>query len=604
MSTIGSLLIKLGIDNSGVDSGIAQTTSKLGGIKTAAQRAVAPAVVTLGALTLGAKKTVDAASAMNETVSKTGVVFGPAAKSIEAFGTGAAKDLGISKQAALDATAMYGTFGKAAGLTGKALKDFSIPLTQAAADLASFHNVPVDQALEDIRSGLAGETEPLRKYGILLNDAALREQALRMGLTKSTKDTLPANVKMLAAQKLILDKLGPAQGDFARTSSSAANQARIQAAESANLQAKLGSGLLPAYQMLQGILLRVTGFMSQHTGAMKIAVGIVAALAGGVLAVNGALKVYEAATKIAAAAQWLFNAAVNANPITLIIGALVALGVALVVAYKKSETFRNIVNGAFDMVKSAAGFMKDVVSTALDGIRTALSTVEKVALKVKDAFVTAKNWVVSNWPIIATIISGPFAPLVALATNAFGVRSALVGAFTAVKTFVGGVVGDIVGFFRELPGKLLGFATSAGSAIVSGFKSGLSAFGSAVASLIKAPLNALIGAWNRLGIPGFGVHINLPGPVPDINFSWGGISLPDIPTLDRGGLVTRTGMAEVHRGEVFSGVPVPQGGGNTYNFNFPNYIGSKRELEDAVVEALASYGRRNGVAIAQALGAS
>lgn len=94
------------------------------------------------------------------------------------------------------------------------------------------------------------------------------------------------------------------------------------------------------------------------------------------------------ATKSWTAAQWLFNAAMTANPMGLIVVGLVALGVALVVAYKKSETFRKIVDGAFGKVKSAA----------------------------KSAF----GWVKNNWPLLLAIMTGPFAPIVLLITKNFG----------------------------------------------------------------------------------------------------------------------------------------------------------------------------------------
>ncbi|MEZ5101162.1 MAG: hypothetical protein R3C15_15450 [Thermoleophilia bacterium] len=62
---------------------------------------------------------------------------------------------------------------------------------------------------------------------------------------------------------------------------------------------------------------------------------------------------------------------------------------------------------------------------------------------------------------------------------------------------------------------------------------------------MKAPINAVIGAWNKIGIPGFKVHIPLPGPVPDINFGVPGISLPDIPLLADGTPSFRGGLAIV-----------------------------------------------------------
>jgi hypothetical protein len=206
-------------------------------------------MLAIGAASVGAaigiKKLIDAGSDMNETVNKSNVIFGKSAKSVQEWSTTMAEAGGISEQAALDAASMFGTFGKAAGVGQKQLDKWSESLVQASSDLASFHNVDPTQALEDIRSGLAGEVEPLRKYGILLNDATLRQQALKMGLVSTTKDALSPQNKMLAAHALILKDLGPATGDFARTSEGLANQQRILKAELQNVVTELGTALLP-----------------------------------------------------------------------------------------------------------------------------------------------------------------------------------------------------------------------------------------------------------------------------------------------------------------------------------------------------------------------
>jgi len=149
------------------------------------------------------KQTIDAASDLNETVSKSQQIFGTASKSVEQFASNSAKQFGMSKKTAIDAAASFGTFGKAAGLTGEDLGTFSTDLVALSADLASFSNTTPEEAAMALGAALRGEAEPIRKFGVLLDDASLRQEALAMGLIKTTKEALTPQNKVLAANCLI-----------------------------------------------------------------------------------------------------------------------------------------------------------------------------------------------------------------------------------------------------------------------------------------------------------------------------------------------------------------------------------------------------------------
>jgi hypothetical protein len=188
---------------------------------------------------------VKAASDLSETVSKVGVLFGDTAKDIEKFADGAASSLGQTKQQALDAAATFATFGKAAGLSGKDLSNFSIDFVKLSSDLASFNNTSPEQAINAIGSALRGEAEPLRQYGVLLDDASLRQAALELGIISTTKNALTPQQKVLAAQALIYKQTSAAQGDFERTSDGLANKTRILTAQLENAKVTIGEALLP-----------------------------------------------------------------------------------------------------------------------------------------------------------------------------------------------------------------------------------------------------------------------------------------------------------------------------------------------------------------------
>lgn len=210
------------------------------------------AAATAGAAVIG-KQLVDSASDLAEVQSKTNVIFGDASEQVSKFAEGAAASLGQSKTAALNAASTFGVFGKVAGLTGKDLGTFSTDLTVLASDLASFANTSPEEAALALGAALRGESEPIRKYGVMLDDAALKAEALAMGIY-SGKGPLTAQQKVLAAQAAIFKQTTDAQGDFARTSDGVANQQRIMAAQFENVKAKLGNALIPAFSAAIGFI--------------------------------------------------------------------------------------------------------------------------------------------------------------------------------------------------------------------------------------------------------------------------------------------------------------------------------------------------------------
>lgn len=218
-----------------------------------ASAAIGGAVIAVGAF---AYKAIQAASDFNEAISKNNVVFGAISKEVEAFARTANTALGLSETAALKAAGTFAIFGKSAGLAGKDLSDFSIELVTLASDLASFNNTSVDEAITALGSALRGEAEPLRKFGVLLDDATLKQAATELGIYKGNK-ALTAQQKVLAAQKVIFDQTSDAQGDFTRTSDGLAAQQKILGATFDDIQQKLGQAFLP-------IFLNVVTFLNEN----------------------------------------------------------------------------------------------------------------------------------------------------------------------------------------------------------------------------------------------------------------------------------------------------------------------------------------------------
>lgn len=272
--------------------------SSLAGVSGASMVAVGAGGVALGQRLIGSlRPAVAAASDLSEAASKSEVVFGGAANAIDAFSTTAAEKLGLSKRQALDATSTFATFGKSAGLTGDELAKFATKLTSLSSDLASFYNTDSSDAILAIGAGLRGETEPLRRYGVLLDDASLRQEALRQGIVATTKVALTPQQRVLAAQALILKQTSDAQGDFARTSDGLANSQRTAAAEAENAKAALGEGLQGAFTSAAKAATGLLSVVSKIPGATSalgvgaLGVGLAAMVGGAVSSIAGGVKV-------------------------------------------------------------------------------------------------------------------------------------------------------------------------------------------------------------------------------------------------------------------------------------------------------------------------
>jgi len=345
-------------------------------------------LVKFGAIAAGAAgvvgyNLVQAASSLEESISKVNVVFGESAGAVEAFASQAATSIGISRQAALEAAGTYGNLFQAFGVGRQQSQEMSTTLVQLAADLASFNNSTIDDALIALRSGLSGETEPLKRFGVALNDVRLKQEALNLGLYNG-KGQLDVAAKAQAAYALIMKDTTLAQGDFARTSDGVANQQRILAAQFADVRAELGTALLPIYKTVLSfindqVLPRFREF-SDVVGKDGLGAGL--KVLGGaflditssgnkmvdfLIALGSAFLALRGIAIAAAAAQTLFNVALFANPIGIIVAAVIALGAALVGLYLRFDGVRQVVH---TMVNAALAGLEMLINAVIGVINS------------------------------------------------------------------------------------------------------------------------------------------------------------------------------------------------------------------------------------------
>jgi hypothetical protein len=203
----------------------------------------------------GVKKAIDAASNLHEQLNKVDVVFATSAKSVKSWSTETATKIGIASDKALEFAGVFGNMLKPMGFATDKAAAMSTRLVDLAADMASFNNASPEDTLKALQSGLAGQVRPLRQFGVFLDQARIKQEALNLGLY-SGKGNLDASAKAAASYAIILKDTKDAQGDFARTSDGLANQQRILKAQISDLEAKIGDLLLP-------VVLKVTKQMNK-----------------------------------------------------------------------------------------------------------------------------------------------------------------------------------------------------------------------------------------------------------------------------------------------------------------------------------------------------
>lgn len=249
--------VQLGVDSWQYEQGMAKAAKATSKVDTAekslekqslktqlAMAAVAGAVTLVGAkMSVILKESVNVASMLSDSSDKMETVFGKAATQVEDF---AKTSLTMSKRAAYDATSTLGQLGKAAGLAGNDLAKFSVEMVGLSGDLAAFWNTTPEQALGAVAQALRGQYAALGQYGVLLNDATLRQRAFEMQLISTETQALTPQQKVLAAQAEIMAQTVDAQGALEKSSGTLAYAQKEFAAASEDAKAALGEALLPA----------------------------------------------------------------------------------------------------------------------------------------------------------------------------------------------------------------------------------------------------------------------------------------------------------------------------------------------------------------------
>lgn len=258
-----NFIVRGGADFSGIKQEIDKTQKQFKGFQSSISSSlkkigkIAGIAIGVNALVDFGKQAIETASDLAEVQNVVDKTFGSMAQDIEDFASIATKQYGLSTLSAKQFTSTMGAMLKSSGITGDAMKDMSIEITKLAADMASFYNLDAEEAFSKIRSGISGETEPLKELGINMSVANMEAYAMAQGISKAWDEMTQAEQTMLRYNYL-LSVTGDAQGDFARTSGSWANQIKILKERWKEFSALIGEFLikvlLPVVKVLNKVL--------------------------------------------------------------------------------------------------------------------------------------------------------------------------------------------------------------------------------------------------------------------------------------------------------------------------------------------------------------
>ena len=273
----------------GLNNSAAKTSKKMSGFASTlskAFKAVSVTAIVAGLVKVG-KQAVSTASDLQEVQNVVDVAFGSAAEEINKFASNAIQQLGMSEYTAKHMASTFMSMSNGMGIAADSGKNMSIELTKLAGDMASFYNVEQDVAQTALNSVFTGETESLKKFGVVMTEANLSAFAMSQGITKSYQ-AMSQSEKVMLRYQYVMNATKNAQGDFARTSNSWANQTRILKEQWSQLLGIIGKGLIQVLTPVVQALNKLLGYLISIGNA-------IAKIFGGNAVKNTAASVSDAA---------------------------------------------------------------------------------------------------------------------------------------------------------------------------------------------------------------------------------------------------------------------------------------------------------------------
>lgn len=433
-----------------------------------------------------AKQSIDAASNLGESINAVNKIFGDSAKEIKNWGKNNATQFGLSQQAFNELAVPLGASLKNAGLSMDDVSSNTINLTKRAADMASVFNVDVEEALTAIQAALRGESDPIERFGVSVNAAAVEQRALADS-GKAAASELTDQEKIVARLGLIFDQTKTSAGDFTDTQDSLANAQRRLTATIETVQAKLGAVLLPILEKWVGRILRVAETLSEMNDAQAQFIVQMAAVAA---AVGPALVVFGSILRALSSIRAVLAGLTLGTGIGLLIAGMVALAAGFIKAYQSSQPLRDAVAKLLEAFRPLWAAVQPLIAALGTAFAGALTRLTPLFIQL----VTSLIPVVQRVTEFVQGLAAGVAPV-----DRFGRTTTNV--FTTVRAVIGNVITQLVrwfgpggtvqtflqqnaGFFRQTWNQISGIVRVAAQF---------------VRSIVLAMLNNLRTFWERWG---------------------------------------------------------------------------------------------------------
>lgn len=528
-TSVGSLYYDLTVDDSGVDAGLNRADKKMSGFQDKLKK------VGEGMTQAGKKMTVGLtlpivglgvagvkmASDLNETMNKVDVAFGASATKVQEWGKTTLMTLGLAKGSALDAAALFGDMATSMGLPQEAAAEMSMKMVGLGADLASFKNISFEEAQTALAGVFTGETESLKRLGVVMTQTQLDAFALAQGMGKTTREMSQAELVNLR-YAFVMDKTKNAQGDFARTSDGTANQLRIMQETFKETSAEIGQNLLPIVTKIARKVSEWTkkfAELSPETQRVILIVAAIVAALGPMLMILGQVAMGIRAISMA-------FAFLAANPVVLIV-----IGIILLIAGLAFLIIKN-----WDTLKQWFSvfwtWLTGVATAVWDGIKAGVMFLVNLVIAYftlwfnfyKFIFTSIWNIAKAVWDGILAVVKFVVNAIIAYYRFWFDV---ITGIFRAVGNFIASIFRNAWNGIKSIWEGVTGFFRN----VINGISGAFGGVVNVITSPFKSAFNAIARLWNNsIGKLSFTAPDWVPG------FGGKGFSMPKLPELAKGGV--------------------------------------------------------------------
>lgn len=573
-------------------TGLKQAQGALGGFKkTLGTVAVALAgALSVRAVTDFAKTSINAASDLEESLNALSVSYGAASEGIAKLGEDAATRLGVTQSAFNQAAVRFSAFAERIVGEGGNVEGFVDDITTRAADFASVFNIDVAEALQVFQSGLSGEAEPLKRFGINLLQSEVQAYALREGII-AVGEQMTEEQKVQARYGLLMESTAKTAGDFANTSDGLANSQRILQANFQDMQATVGGALLPAFAALSAGLLPVVEQLGPVLGdAVESLTPAIEDLAG---QIPGLLSSFMP----------LVPMFVNLIGVVLQL-AQAALPILVRLFESFIPTMEALLPPVMSLIDELLPPLADLFITLLDAtlpiieavlpiLTDLLVALAPILVKLVNAFLPLIDLIV---PILTELLEFliPILTTVAeiLAVLLVEAVNYLIGTFEDFMTFLEpftkffeDTFGGIQTFFYTIINSLIGMWEGFANGVINGVNS-------VIRALNRIQVSAPAWLTALTGITSFGINIR----------EIGNISLPRV-ALAEGGIVTGPMNALIGEAGPEAVIPLDKMRkmGNTYNITVNAGVGTNgSQVGEQIVNLIRKYERTSGPVFARA----